>query len=135
MQVQKLEQQSRRQLEVIRQLQAAARDQDTAMSQQIERLARTDGELARARLANRKLKGEFLEQTALLSGYGLAQVPGGPPSEASYKSTARTGSLNASDEHSQRMATPARKQDKADVQQLQYLTSALLFHEEGVCNL
>jgi hypothetical protein len=62
----------------------------------------------------------------LLSGYGLAQVPGGPPSEASYKSTARTGSLNASEEHSQRMATPARKQDKADVQQLQYLTSALL---------
>ena len=76
-QVQKLEHQSARQVEAIKQLQASAQEQEAAMARQSERLARTDGELARARVANRKLKGEYLEQTALLSGHGLALAPGG----------------------------------------------------------
>lgn len=126
-QVQQLEQQSTRQVEAIRQLQASARDQGTAMARQGEWLARTDGELARVRLANHKLKGEYLEQTALLSGHALTLVPPGHNTEDVHASAVASGDLNVVDgEHFRAGAPSGRREDRVDLRQLQYLTSTVL---------
>lgn len=94
------------------------------MARQSERLARTDGELARVRLANRKLKGEYLEQTALLSGHGLALMAGGQGSVDEYVVT--SGDLNAVDGPGKPAPLSGRREDRVDVRQLQYLTSMVL---------
>ena len=94
----KLEAQLSKQQGLIAELHAEARrtaeQRDAAAARLKERLAQADAELARARLANSKLKSDFLEQTALLGAAGgLAAATGAPPPLSRTALEALTGAL------------------------------------------
>lgn len=96
----KLEAQSSKQQGLIAKLQAeawhTAEQRDAAAARLKERLAQADAELARARLANSKLKSDFLEQTTLLgAASGLAAATGAPPPLSRTALEALTGALAA----------------------------------------